>query len=161
MVWWCRVDKVVVLDGVVDLDTTHPKKFLTRTSKGLESSRRRNGTLETVIIGLECVHCREMLGMGEWRYEVRVCERRVCWECRERCAWEWGREMDEREEDKIREGERGSEERIRERADSVLQNPAVEERRLEELSRKVGIEMADLSLIETVGGIEERLEEVD
>ncbi|KAF2195657.1 hypothetical protein K469DRAFT_474619, partial [Zopfia rhizophila CBS 207.26] len=95
--WWCKFDKLVVLDGVEQKEDGG-LKFLTRSSKGLSIARRR-GELETVVIPLDCTHCQEMLNRHEWKYDIQVCKRGVCWDCRERCRWER-----EQEEKKVDEG---------------------------------------------------------
>ncbi|KAF2000616.1 hypothetical protein P154DRAFT_403857, partial [Amniculicola lignicola CBS 123094] len=155
--WWCKFDKLVVFDGV-EIASDGEKKFKTRSSKGLSIARRR-GDLETVIIPLDCTHCQEMLRRSEWKYDIRVCKRGVCWNCRERCRWEDERELEgEMAEGVVEGGVEGQERKAdanRERADSVLQDQGAKE---EELCRKVGIDVMPLSPIETVGGIEERLE---
>lgn len=143
--WWCKFDKLVIFDRIQETESGETR-FMTRSSKGLSISRRR-GDLETVVIPMSCEHCKEMLNRSEWKYDVQVCSRGVCWDCRERCRWEMEQEAaqvtDELEPN-------------RERADSVLQDQQVQE---EELMRKVGIEMHPKSPIESVGGIDERLEE--
>lgn len=154
--WWCKFDKVVVFDGVVEGEGEGEEgetKFKTRSSKGLSIARRR-GDCETVVIPLGCEHCCEMLNRNEWKYDVRVCARSVCWDCKERCRWE----SVEAEKKKEKAGEQlglAVVEGSRVRADSVLQDQGVED---EELMRKVGIETGSRSPIEAVGGIEERLE---
>jgi hypothetical protein len=151
--WWCKVDRVVVFDGV-EGDKANPQevKYKTRSSKGLSIARRR-GDSEVVIIPLDCTHCQEMLNRQEWKYDVQVCKRSVCWECKERCMWE----ADQEAKRASRTGADVVElEKNRERADSVLQD---EQTRDEELMRKVGIEMCPQSPVQAVGGIEERLEE--
>ncbi|CAE6998524.1 hypothetical protein PTNB73_04012 [Pyrenophora teres f. teres] len=84
--WWCKVDKLVVFDGLHTHDDGEVT-FQTRTSKGLSIARRR-GDAETIVIKLDCAHCREMLHRQEWKYDMRVCKRSVCWDCKERCKWE-------------------------------------------------------------------------
>jgi hypothetical protein len=144
--WWCKFDKLVVFDGVEEKDGE--TQFQTRTSKGLSIARRR-GDLETILIPLDCSHCRDMLNRSEWKYDIQVCKRSVCWDCKERCKWE----MEEEKKPKIE--TQDTAEANRERADSVLQDQQVQE---EDLMRKVGIEIPPKSPIEAVGGIEERLE---
>lgn len=120
--WWCKVDKLVVFDGIGNSEMS----FRTRTSKGL-SIARRLGDLETVVIPLNCAHCHEMLNRHEWKYNMRVCQRSVCWDCKERCKWE-----DEQE--------RAATPRTdvnRERADSVLQD---EHSRSQGRGKAVGVE---------------------
>lgn len=150
--WWCKFDKLVVFDGV-DLGDNGDLKFHTRTSKGLSIARRR-GDLETIIIPMDCAHCQEMLNRHEWKYDMQVCKRSVCWGCKERCKWEVEQEM---QADKINEEiEAPRAEANRDRADSVLQTEQVRD---EVLMRKVGIEQGrPKSPMEAVGGIEERLE---
>ncbi|USP75085.1 hypothetical protein yc1106_02359 [Curvularia clavata] len=109
--WWCKFDKLVVFDGMCD-DGKGTLEICTRTSKGLTIARRR-GELESIVMPLGCAHCQDMLKRHEWKYDMRVCKRNVCWECRERCLWEWEEELRGRAADKAD----GS----RERADSVLQ----------------------------------------
>lgn len=109
--WWCKFDKLVVFDGMSD-NGSGSLEICTRTSKGLSIARRR-GHLESIVMPLGCAHCQEMLKRHEWKYDMRVCKRSVCWECRERCQWEWEEELRGREAEKAD----GS----RERADSVLQ----------------------------------------
>lgn len=84
--WWCKVDKLVVFDGV-ERQQDGELRLKTRTSKGLTIARRR-GDLETVVIPMDCAHCIEMLNRHEWKYDMRVCKRSVCWDCKERCKWE-------------------------------------------------------------------------
>ncbi|RMZ69609.1 hypothetical protein GMOD_00006442 [Pyrenophora seminiperda CCB06] len=84
--WWCKADKLVVFDGM-HMQDDGELKLLTRTSKGL-SIARRYGDLETIVIPLDCTHCQEMLNRHEWKYDMRVCKRSVCWDCKERCKWE-------------------------------------------------------------------------
>ncbi|KAF2640172.1 hypothetical protein P280DRAFT_381958, partial [Massarina eburnea CBS 473.64] len=148
--WWCKFDKVVIFDGVeVEGDTMN---FKTRTSKGLTIARRRGDT-ETVMIPMDCNHCQEMLNRTEWKYDVQVCKRGVCWDCKERCKWEL-----EQKKTKPQEGSMPSvQTRMdvnRERADSVLQDEQVRE---EVLAAKIGIEPAPKTPTENVGGIAERL----
>jgi hypothetical protein len=73
-----------------------------------------------------------MLKRREWKYDVRVCKRTVCWECRERCAWEL--EMEQEESNAVEcAGDRGKEtEGNRGRADSVLQDEDVGDGELKE-----------------------------
>ncbi|KAL6156767.1 hypothetical protein ACJBU6_04357 [Exserohilum turcicum] len=111
--WWCKFDKLVVFDGITT-DAQGEPRMRTRTSKGL-SVARRGGRLESIVIPLDCAHCQEMLKRHEWKYDMRVCERSVCWECTERCKWEAG------EEEKRRTTQTGKHEGNRIRADSVLQ----------------------------------------
>jgi hypothetical protein len=132
--WWCKVDKLVVFDGVVD------SVMQTRTSKGLSIARRRGDT-EMIIIPMDCAHCQTMLNRTEWSYDIQVCRRSVCGECRARCKWEGEQE--------------GKEEGSRRRADSMLQDEEVAE---EEMARKMGIERGGAtSPNESIGGIEERM----
>lgn len=157
--WWCKFDKLVIFDGAELCAQSEGGKegemtFVTRTSKGLSVARRR-GDAETVVIPMACTHCQEMLNRSEWKVDVRVCRRSVCWECKERCAWEM-----EKEQKGIGQHEEGEVdmqvvEGNRERADSVLQDERIRD---DELMRKVGIEHGPRSPIEIVGGIEERLE---
>jgi hypothetical protein len=88
--WWCKVDKLVVFDGI-ESQGDGELKLKTRTSKGLTIARRR-GDLETVVIPMDCAHCIEMLNRHEWKYDMRVCKRSVCWDCKERCKWEFEQE---------------------------------------------------------------------
>lgn len=147
--WWCKNDKLVVFDGI-DVQDDGTEKVRTRTSKGLNIARRR-GDLETIIVPMTCAHCQEMLHRIEWKQEVRVCRRSVCWDCKERCKWEVEQENEESAEDAgpIETSE------IRERADSVLQDDGTDE---EDMLRKVGIEHGrPKSPIEAVGSIEGRM----
>jgi hypothetical protein len=156
--WWCKFDRLVVFDGL-----DGEGKPVTRSSKGLSVARRR-GEEETVVVPLGCGHCREVLRREEWKLRVRVCKRGVCWGCRERCLWEHRKEggtevvgsgeinvagADERASGDVEAG--------RERADSVLQDQQTVE---VDLCEKAGIETGEMSPIEAVGGIEERLDEV-
>lgn len=147
--WWCKFDKLVVFDGV-EKSESGDLTFKTRTSKGLSIARRRGDT-ETVVIPMGCSHCQEMLNRTEWKYDIQVCKRGVCWDCRERCRWELMQQ--EESEDQRVDNERSDANRIR--ADSVLQDDNVHE---EELLAKIGIEQRPTTPIETVGGIEERLD---
>jgi len=152
--WWCKFDKLVVFDGF-EQDIDGEVKFKTRSSKGLTIARRR-GETETVVIPMRCAHCQEMLNRTEWKYDIQVCKRGVCWDCRERCRWEMQEEQMlavekiEREEAKF-EGNKA-------RTDSVLEDSNMQE---EELLAKIGIEQQLRTPIETVGGIEERLEDAE
>jgi hypothetical protein len=130
--WWCKFDKLVVFDGI-DAE----QKIHVRTSKGLSIARRR-GQTETVVIPMDCAHCQDMLKRRDWTYDIQVCKRSVCWDCRERCKWEREQEIVQDLENK--------KERERERADSVLQDDEVEE----DL-------MGHQSPIEGLDGIDERL----
>ncbi|KAJ4303338.1 hypothetical protein N0V90_002231 [Kalmusia sp. IMI 367209] len=149
--WWCKFDKLVVFDGIVESGEGEIK-FETRTSKGLTIARRRGDT-ETVIIPMECSHCQDMLNRTEWKYDIQVCKRGVCWDCKERCRWEMEQEKKEVESAGT-EDERTDANRMR--ADSVLQEDNMQE---EELLAKIGIEQRPRTPIETVGGIEERLDD--
>ncbi|CAO2653992.1 Nn.00g107250.m01.CDS01 [Neocucurbitaria sp. VM-36] len=150
--WWCKFDKLVVFDGV-DVADNGECVFRTRTSKGLSIARRR-GDQATIIIPMDCAHCQKMLNRSEWKYDMRVCKRSVCWDCKERCKWEWEEEQSISRRDGDVAGTRS--EASRDRADSVLQDEQVRD---EDLLRKVGIEQGRAkSPIEIVGGIEERLE---
>lgn len=147
--WWCKTDKLVVFDGI-DLQDDGTEKVHTRTSKGLSIARRR-GDIETIIVPMTCAHCQDMLHRTEWKQEVRVCRRSVCWDCKERSKWEMEQENKERAESTglIETNE------IRERADSVLQDDSIEE---EDMLQKVGIEQwRPKSPIEAVGSIEGRM----
>jgi hypothetical protein len=143
--WWCKFDKLVVFDGI-----SIEGKFETRTSKGLSIARRR-GEVETIVIPMDCAHCQEMLNRSEWKYDMRVCKRSVCWKCGERCRWE------------VEQEKRASEETTavkpdgnRYRADSVLQD---EHDGGADLMQRVGIEKGcTRSPVETIGGIGETLE---
>ncbi|KAL5442330.1 hypothetical protein PMIN07_005968 [Paraphaeosphaeria minitans] len=147
--WWCKFDKLVVFDGAEQSDGGD-MRFKTRTSKGLSIARRRGDT-ETVVIPMDCTHCQEMLNRMEWRYDIQVCKRGVCWDCKERCRWEMMQEEEKRADIEVNE-ERTDANRVR--ADSVLQDDNVQE---EELLAKIGLEQRPEAPIETVGGIEERL----
>jgi hypothetical protein len=123
--WWCKFDKLVVFDGIDSDDKIH-----VRTSRGLSIARRR-GQTETVVIPMDCVHCQDMLKRREWTYDIQVCKRSVCWDCKERCKWERKQEIKEAENKK---------ERDRERANSVLQDDEGSIEGLEEIDeRLVGI----------------------
>jgi hypothetical protein len=149
--WWCKFDKLVVFDGVEKSDSGD-LKFKTRTSKGLSVARRRGDT-ETVVIPMDCAHCQEMLHRTEWKYDIQVCKRGVCWDCRERCRWESTQEEEEMENIRVNDA-RTDANRIR--ADSVLQDDNVQE---EELLAKIGIEQEPKTPIDIVGGIDERLDD--
>lgn len=110
--WWCKFDKLVVFDGVDQVDGE--LRFRTRTSKGLTIAKRR-GDLETVVIPLDCTHCHEMLNRHQWKSDMRVCKRSVCWDCKERCKWE-------SEQEKMMNVATPRTDVNRERADSVLQD---------------------------------------
>jgi hypothetical protein len=169
--WWCKSDKLVIFDGVVRGVTGDPEehggmKFLTRSSKGLSIARRK-GDAEAVIIPLNCLHCQDMLRRTEWRYDVQVCKRGVCWECRERCRWEVENPVESVEDAenlerivKVTGGDeqnvtrqKDSSERNRDRADSVLQGQDMQEA---DLMAKVGMGTGPQSLIEAMSGIVER-----
>lgn len=111
--WWCKIDKLVVFDGV-EQQADGEVKLRTRTSKGLTIARRR-GDLETVVIPMDCDHCIEMLNRHEWKYDMRVCKRSVCWDCKERCKWEL-------QQEKMMSAATPRADVNRERADSVLQD---------------------------------------
>ncbi|EUC49589.1 hypothetical protein COCMIDRAFT_22769 [Bipolaris oryzae ATCC 44560] len=112
--WWCKFDKLVVFDGI-DQDASGEMTIHTRTSKGLSIARRR-GDLESIVIPLDCSHCQEMLNRHEWKYDMRVCKRSVCWDCKERCKWEAEEEKRVKSVQKTAKAEGN-----RFRADSVLQ----------------------------------------
>jgi hypothetical protein len=122
--WWCKFDKLVVFDGLDQVDGE--LKYRTRSSKGLTIAKRR-GDLETVVIPLNCSHCHEMLNRHEWKSDMRVCKRSVCWDCKERCKWEF-------EQEKMVTAVTPRTEANRERADSVLQD---EPGKSQELRREV------------------------
>jgi hypothetical protein len=127
--WWCKVDKLVVFDSV-DVGSDGSMKIHARTSKGLSIARRR-GDMETIVIPMDCAHCQEMLNRHEWKYDMRVCKRSVCWDCKERCKWELEQEKLACEETAVKmDGNRY-------RADSVLQD---EEHEKEHSMQKVGVE---------------------
>ncbi|KAL1794327.1 hypothetical protein ACET3X_007748 [Alternaria dauci] len=145
--WWCKVDKLVVFDGC-DVRSDGDMKIHARTSKGLSIARRR-GDLETIVIPMDCTHCQEMLNRHEWKYDMRVCKRSVCWDCKERCKWELEQETLGHEE--IAAKADGN----RYRADSVLQDEEQEE---EHMMEKIGVaQERSMSPIEAMGGIDERL----
>lgn len=110
--WWCKFDKLVVFDGFEQVDGE--SRPMTRTTKGLTIAKRR-GDLETVVIPLDCTHCHEMLNRHEWKSDMRVCKRSVCWDCKERCKWEF-------EQEKMMTAATPRTEANRDRADSVLQD---------------------------------------
>jgi hypothetical protein len=153
--WWCKVDKVVVFDGAQE-GGDGSVIFRARSSKGLSIARRR-GDQETVIIPMDCLHCQHMLNRSEWKYEIHVCKRSVCWDCKARCRWEQEREekVGNTGEEYLKNAESQAEAN-RVRADSVLQDQQVEE---EDLMKKVGIEVGPKSPIEALGGIDERLDD--
>ncbi|EMD97313.1 hypothetical protein COCC4DRAFT_197655 [Bipolaris maydis ATCC 48331] len=112
--WWCKFDKLVVFDGI-DCDASGEMTIRTRTSKGLSIARRK-GDLESIVIPLDCSHCQEMLNRHEWKYDMRVCKRSVCWDCKERCKWE------AEEEKRVKSVQKaGKAEGNRFRADSLMQ----------------------------------------
>lgn len=111
--WWCKSDKLVVFDGIDDSGDGE-LKFNTRTSKGLSIARRRGDT-ETIVIPMDCAHCQEMLHRSEWKYDIQVCKRSVCWDCKERCKWE-------KQQEQLAKRDTASAEVNRYRADSVLQD---------------------------------------
>ena len=119
--WWCKFDKLVIFDGIEELGDGE-MRLRTRTSKGL-SIARRLGDLETVVIPLDCSHCHEMLNRHEWKYDMRVCKRSVCWDCRERCKWEF-------EQQKMASAATLRTDANRERADSVLQDEQIRSHQL-------------------------------
>jgi hypothetical protein len=113
--WWCRHDKLVILDGFRTDEESGARRWITRTSKGLEAARRTCAK-ERVQVELSCAHCRTMLGRDKWVYAARVCELSVCRECKLRC------QAEQEKKDK----KRGEE--LRSRRDSFLTHspPAVE-----------------------------------
>lgn len=142
--WWCKTDKLVVFDGLEG-----GSKPRTRTSKGLSIARRRGDT-ETIIIPMDCTHCQDMLNRQEWKYDIQVCKRNVCWDCKERCKWEAEQELAAQVAGRTLKAEGN-----RQRADSVLQDDDIRD---EDMMQMMGIEQArPKSPIETVGGIAERL----
>jgi hypothetical protein len=150
--WWCKFDKLVVFDGI-EAQADGDVKINTRTSKGLSIARRRGDT-ETIVIPMDCTHCQEMLNRHEWKYDMQVCKRSVCWDCKERCKWELEEEkrVDEASGDQTEAKSDGN----RYRADSVLQDEQNQEK---ETIQKDCIEKPQpMSPVETMGGIEERLE---
>ncbi|KAF1963811.1 hypothetical protein CC80DRAFT_371702, partial [Byssothecium circinans] len=151
--WWCKFDKVVVFDGVEEIEGSGEKTFKTRTSKGLTIARRRGDT-ETVMIPMECTHCQDMLNRTEWKYDVQVCKRVVCWDCKERCKWELEQEKAGLEKNGSGTPKEARTDANRERADSVFQD---EQAREEDLMKKIGIEPMPKTPTEKVGGIDERL----
>jgi hypothetical protein len=124
--WWCKFDKLVVFDGVERL-ASGEARLKTRTSKGL-SIARRLGDLETVVIPLDCSHCHEMLNRHEWKYDMRVCKRSVCWDCKERCKWELEQEMASAPTPRT--------DANRERADSMLQD---EQSRSSDFAKEIAV----------------------
>jgi hypothetical protein len=99
--WWCRHDKLVIFDGSRTDIETGVKKWITRTSKGLEASRK-SCPKENVHIEVNCAHCRTMLGKDKWVYQARVCELSVCKMCKERCAKEQERKEKKRKEEEVK-----------------------------------------------------------
>ncbi|CAI6335118.1 unnamed protein product [Periconia digitata] len=150
--WWCKYDKVVVFDGAEEVEGEEVK-FKVRTSKGLTIARRRGDT-ETVVIPMNCNHCQEMLNRSEWKYDVQVCKRTVCWDCKERCKWEL--EQEKNTEESKSQGDDKTEVN-RTRADSVLEDEPVQE----DLMTKIGIMSPPKTPIGNVGGIEERMGQVE
>lgn len=104
--WWCKIDALVIFDGLEELGGGRTK-VRARTSKGLGVARR-GGEVESVVVEVQCGHCWGVLGRRGWKVDVRVCGRGVCTGCGERARWEGEMERE-------REGRR-------ERADSVLQD---------------------------------------
>ena len=149
--WWCRFDRLVVFDGVHE--TASGLRFLTRSSKGL-SIARRCGESETVVIPMDCAHCRDMLRRDEWKYDVRVCRRGVCWDCRERCRWESEQEGEAQGASEqgrsTQENEHGSSQE-----DGLVGTS--EDDRLADLRRNMGIEAEAGDGQDGYGGIEQRL----
>lgn len=82
--------------------------------------------MEVIRIPLDCSHCKEMLGREEWKYDVKVCKRSVCWECKARCAWELEHQ-----------GEKEDHFTVEETYDSATCNS--EEQPLLDLNRKIGL----------------------
>lgn len=74
-----------------------------------------------------------MLNRSEWKYDVQICKRGVCWDCTERCRWEMEQDAVEAKDQRV--DERTDTNRAR--ADSVLQEDNAQE---EELLAKVGQE---------------------
>lgn len=130
--WWCKIDKVVIFDGAEESREGEEAKFKIRTSKGLTIARRRGDT-ETVIIPMNCRHCQDMLNRTEWKYDVQVCKRSVCWDCKERCKWEMEQEKNMAELVESQEVDKAD---ARTRADSVLEDDSDRE---QELKSKIGI----------------------
>lgn len=147
--WWCKLDKVVVFDGVEGSETGG-FSFKTRSSKGLSVARKR-GDFETIVIPLECLHCQEMLNRSEWKYDVQICRRGVCWDCKERCRWEMGQEVMVMNDEKLN-GVRADANRLR--ADSVLQD---DEELEDKLPTKLDIEQRLKTPTKKAGGIDERV----
>jgi hypothetical protein len=113
--WWCRHDKLVILDGFRTDGKTGDRKWITRTSKGLEAARK-TCAVACVQIELSCAHCRTMLGRDKWVYAARVCELSVCKECKMRCQ----KEQDKKDKKRA--------EQLKSRRDSFLaQGPPVME----------------------------------
>jgi hypothetical protein len=79
---------MVVFDGMEPGEGTDQPKIRTRSSKGLAVANHK-GHEETVLVELDCSHCRGILGLKVWRYVAKVCERSVCAVCRARCKAEW------------------------------------------------------------------------
>ncbi|KAL1609537.1 hypothetical protein SLS59_001043 [Nothophoma quercina] len=125
--WWCKFDKLVVFDGI-EQQSDGGTTLRTRTSKGL-SIARRLGDLETVVIPLDCAHCHEMLNRHDWKYDIRVCKRSVCWDCKERCKWEY-------EQEKMATAATPRTDANRERADSMLQD---EQSRSHNLTKEIAV----------------------
>jgi hypothetical protein len=154
-VWWCKVDKVVVFDGVQDTEDGG-LVFLTRSSKGLSIARRR-GDLETVVIPMECQHCQQMLNRRKWKYDVHVCKRSVCWECKERCGWELERKNIAEATSTGIENQKQHDAK-RPRTDSVMQDERMQEDEwMERIGDGVGLESAS----GVIGGIQERLNKTE
>jgi hypothetical protein len=83
--FFCRFDNLVVFDGVVRVGDGGEWRVLARSSKGLARANARGEEVRAEV-GVECAHCRDMLGMRVWKYAARVCRRSVCGECRRRCV---------------------------------------------------------------------------
>ncbi|KAF2672628.1 hypothetical protein BT63DRAFT_420853 [Microthyrium microscopicum] len=93
--WWCKFDKMVVLDGMLKDDDTGDMIPMTRSSKGLPIANRK-GSIEVVRLHLDCDHCKDILRVeGSWKYAARVCSRSVCTACKHRCRQEYERSQRE------------------------------------------------------------------
>jgi hypothetical protein len=152
--WWCKLDKVVVLENIT-LSDDGEALFHTRSSKGLSIARRK-GVLETIIIPLDCTHCQGLLKRREWKLQMHMCKHSVCWDCKERCLWE----MEQAKERNVLETKQAKIENHSQAdqmsADSVLEDGGSQDG---DLMREIGIALEPNCHTEVIDSIEERLEE--
>lgn len=87
-VWYCRYDKLVIFDGIHAGNGDSSRKLITRSSRGLDISRK-NCPKEKITIGLPCTHCQGLLKRRTWVFEERMLQCRVCKGCQARCWKEW------------------------------------------------------------------------